>query len=380
MADWRKPALAVGATMMSLLVGWGSLAGLDTLRRPGRKRPPNDYFLTFTDSRGRAIGEAHGPLRLRMDPFCVYRTAPNQQTDSYQVDRHGFRQTGPGPDTDPASASDLAEDPRPRVFVLGGSLVFGQGLAADHETFVARLDALWPEARVVNAGAVGYLSGQELALLVHEIDAYEPTLVLVVDGWNDLTELWLFRQRRPAPLTCNGAFFLTEDRLVERFLATAGGAPPTHGAAETSSGSASWALSDVERLYRENLERMHAFATARGSGFLVAVQPELGSKRSPTAPEAAALTDWQETYGYDPAFSATYREVAARVVANAQKQGIRAIDLAAEPSFREAEGPLFVDPVHLDARGHALLAEVLARAVATYDLLPIDEPTERTRR
>ena len=84
-----------------------------------------------------------------------------------------------------------------RIAVIGGSTVMGQGARYPWQNLVASLKStltargLMPVAtqatdlEIINAGVMGYSSGQELLFLLTELLQYEPDLVVVYDGWND---------------------------------------------------------------------------------------------------------------------------------------------------------------------------------------------------
>ena len=78
-----------------------------------------------------------------------------------------------------------------RVFMIGGSVVFNGG--TNETTIAGNLESLLkdnpPDAtisyEVVNAGMTGYVSTQELILLVTQVIDFHPYIVIVLDGYND---------------------------------------------------------------------------------------------------------------------------------------------------------------------------------------------------
>ena len=112
------------------------------------------------------------------------------------------------------SLRDAANIPRKqpgelRVVVLGGSAVLGFG-SADDQTAPYLLEGLLAEhlrehpvrgldrVRVVNAGQGYYNSTQELVFFVTELALYEPDLIVVADGYNDLHHALVWGNRPPA--------------------------------------------------------------------------------------------------------------------------------------------------------------------------------------
>jgi hypothetical protein len=80
---------------------------------------------------------------------------------------------------------DKAKGQRQRVLVLGDSFTYGVGVE-DDETFSARLEQLEPGLEVINTGANGYGTGQELLLLRDEGLAFAPDIVVLAFFWNDI--------------------------------------------------------------------------------------------------------------------------------------------------------------------------------------------------
>jgi lysophospholipase L1-like esterase len=76
-----------------------------------------------------------------------------------------------------------------RIAMLGGSTVF-QG-APFSKTIIGYLEQMMKDdgknIEVMNFGAVSYVTGQELSLLLHTVSDFKPDLVIVYDGGNDIT-------------------------------------------------------------------------------------------------------------------------------------------------------------------------------------------------
>lgn len=126
------------------------------------------------------------PSYVRHDPWLGWSNRPNanQQhvTDDFdvtvRVNEHGFR-GGPWPGL---------RDGRSRVLVLGDSKIFGWGVE-DHECATALLGESHPEWDVINAGVIGYGTGQEFVLLKRLLPETQPSVVVVVFSSNDPLEM-----------------------------------------------------------------------------------------------------------------------------------------------------------------------------------------------
>jgi lysophospholipase L1-like esterase len=90
-----------------------------------------------------------------------------------------------------------------RIFVLGGSAVFiGSPLSNSIPGQIEQLfhhDGYY-NVSVYNFGVVSYVSGQELALLLHTVSDYKPDLVVVYDGGNDVSQPYNYDPRPGYPI------------------------------------------------------------------------------------------------------------------------------------------------------------------------------------
>jgi lysophospholipase L1-like esterase len=304
------------------------------------------YGLGLVDQDGRRISSLAGPLTVMLDPFTVYVHKPNQRTRRFTIDERGFRRTP-------------RRDGKPRLALVGGSAAFGYGLPSDETTLAWRLAERFPELEILNAAVVGYVSGQELALMVHRLDTWRPTAYLVLHGWNEVYDQAFTRHRTEGQFGVNNQFFDVQNRLYHHYLMASGAAVPR---------VAEWPAARVDARYLRalfdayalNVERMHAFASARGARFLVALQPELGEKTMRTPEEQRALTSWNQRLGYvDRGVSATYAAFVHSATAHCQAQRLACVSLASSPAIRDARETLFLDPVHLSERGQVLMADAL---------------------
>jgi lysophospholipase L1-like esterase len=210
----------------------------------------------------------------------------------------------------------------------------------------------------VNAGVAGFLSGQELGEMVHRADRLRPRAYVVFDGWNDLF-LQVFIEARPGPgYGFNISMFDEVRDRLERFAVQDGA---RHEDRPRSGPDAAERQRRATSAYLANLERMAAFAKARGASFLAVFQPYLGRKRNPTPAERVQVQDWHRTFPEVAArFDPAYREFVAEARAHCRRLDIAFLDLTDEPRLMDTGEEMFVDPVHPSALGHRVIAEILA--------------------
>ena len=110
----------------------------------------------------------------------------NMETEE-KLNRLGYR--GKAPSIEKA-------DGEYRVFVLGGSTVFNGEPAISELVEKEFHEGGFENVNVFNFGVVSSVSGQELARIVYEISEYEPDLVVMYNGGNDI---WQHMTYDPRP-------------------------------------------------------------------------------------------------------------------------------------------------------------------------------------
>lgn len=133
----------------------------------------------FWDELPRAAGS-------RYAPFVLWRRKPFSG-ETINVDANGFRVT-PG--------AECVENAY-RIFVFGGSTVFGDG-SPDWGTIPAYLQAGYPTERplcVINMGGSGYTVTQGIIELTMQLQkGHRPDRVIFYDGYNDVYDAYLYQQ------------------------------------------------------------------------------------------------------------------------------------------------------------------------------------------
>ena len=106
---------------------------------------------------------------------------PNQILDSITINSLGFRGS---------EFSEIKQLDTYRIFMVGGSTMFGAGATADETTIPGFTQGFLNERdfgfdiEVINAGIQGADSDSELNLTEQKLRKFNPDLIIVYDGWN----------------------------------------------------------------------------------------------------------------------------------------------------------------------------------------------------
>lgn len=292
-------------------------------------------------------GTASGEILLDGSPWLLWELRPGVHAEkgvTVRINHLGLRDRERGPKT------------RPRALALGDSSVYGFGVE-DEQVFTALLEAR-VGADVVNAAVPGYSTYQALNLLDARGMDLDPDLLIVATLWSDNNfdsfvdrELlasyqgwegsWTHRVR--AALSTSAAFrWLDWTVRVEPAAVRARKVGWQVGGTDPRNGRRRVAIDD----YAANLDAFAERMRARGGGVVYVILPNRADLRNDAA---------------DPAWG-PYRAVMRDA---ARRWGAPLVDLP--PRFRADGGSadaLFLDQMHPTPRGHALMADAIAEALA----------------
>lgn len=337
-----------------------------------RMRRASEQGFHFETTSGVRFDEASGPLAMTLDPVLGYSMRGAQSAAGVTINDRGFR------DRDRV---ERKPDGVRRVVVLGGSAVFGFKVSDDQSLFTRVLErrlaeALGPDRpiEVLNVGVPGYASTQEAILLATRVVDYSPDLVVLFDGWNDFwtagntpvdrpiasmvfvqTEAAILQGERPAwGLLRSSAFYRGLERLARRWNAAAA-SRGTDRAFGTY-----YDHPDALPLYRRELVHACRIARACGARVLLVPQPELFQRSGAIPSDETTLRNRQQP-GYAEYARARYQAYVATAREVADSEGADFLD--GTRIFDATGDHLFLDFVHFNAEGHALVAAALQPAI-----------------
>lgn len=273
-----------------------------------------------------------------------------------------------------------------RIFVVGGSTVVGGPSAFTIPAVIeSHLTANGlPQARVYNFGVVSFVSGQELALLVHRLIDLKPDLVIAYDGGNDLNQPWLYDPRPGYPFN-----YVAEEEAIS-VLESAGGAAKTLAGLSNDSallqallgtsdwldriktkvidlrravnfGSAQWKEA-VVNAYARNLTEMCHVARANDASFAGYFQPMLPFSPRLDDRQVAIVGGHDRVSSLREQRSLTLQTVGAQFPPSVEN-GCRFGDLSGILEDRPAA---FADALHVDEEANQLIGQRIAKELLAW--------------
>ena len=278
-----------------------------------------------------------------------------------------------------------------RIFFVGGSTVIG-GRPVE-TTIPAVVEAHLqtnglPHARAYNFGVLSFVSGQELALLVHRLIDLNPDLVIAYDGGNDLYEPWVYDPRPGYPFN-----FVTEEEAMSALANAQGDAKTLASFVRDSAlvqallgtsdwfnrmsmrldrlrgavgfGSTQWKQA-VVGAYARNLAAMCRVARGNGAMFAAYFQPLLAYSQPLDASQAGATGGDAMVQSLREQRQMTLRAMGAQFPAPAAEASCRFGDLS---GLLEDDAAAFTDAIHVDNKSNQLIGRRLAEDLLAWPAL-----------
>lgn len=309
--------------------------------------PRSYYSFQLIANDGKPLSHRKGRIKLIPHPAFVYRHAPNQRDPCFLINSAGLR----------GGEIRAKRDSMIRIIAIGGSTAFGTGLPSDNATWTAQLQKRYVNIEVLNAGVIGYLSGQELTYLVTTLVGLNPDIVIALDGWNDFSTppsvppysygFGGFDQvEQQLEIACR----LTSNNYPKRILANLlNGFFPAITASirrlsDEPPGPSDSRLNQVASTYATNHRKMDLVGKAFGFALLTVLQPD-ARVLFPDKLDPGPQDRYERFCG-----------VAKRLLA---ETGIPTVDLNDSSSMFSLE--MFKDAIHLDPRGNRVIADLIAK-------------------
>ncbi len=303
------------------------------------------------------------------------RMSPSGGVTTFRFNSEGFREEEIPV---PKPAGEL------RVMLLGSSVVVNG--STPEATIAKHLERMLKErgfagARVWNCGLTSCVSGQELALLVHRIPRYQPDVILVFDGANDIYSPTIYDPRPGYPYNFmrfeEGFALASEGKwgAGDRLHLLLGGSalartlishpvrenPFRDRALEEAVAftSPEWGKAIIGS-YRQNLRKMAAFCFGMGYRGVFVLQPTVFTRGKWLATETVGrgTTSFQrymnsQTQESREVIRSLQEEMGAAVPGRLHFEDLTHV-------FDKQAGPIYWDIIHFHDRGNVFVAEALA--------------------
>ncbi|NWK02114.1 SGNH/GDSL hydrolase family protein [Marine Group I thaumarchaeote] len=259
----------------------------------------NEIFQNFDEVEKRQLCLDFYNLKTSGDELI-----PNQSTESITINGLGFRG---------AEFSIIKPPDTYRIFMVGGSTMFGAGATSDKTTIPGYLQQLLNEKDfgfdidVINSGIQGADSYAELKLIEQKLVRFSPDLVIIYDGWNDL-------RANNAPIEV-----------------------------------------------KENWENMCKFGKESDFDVIITLQPIAGFGNKVLTKQELKYAETGEDYAKNPLIdsSSVYQDYAKNL--SEIKTCTKTFDL--RDAFDTKTGPIYWDQGHVSDRGNSIVAKSLFNTV-----------------
>ena len=330
----------------------------------------------WKDEYAREWDQSH---RTRWSSYVYWRRQPHSG-QCINIDQDGLRKTWNSDRKPQGSAAPV------NIFMFGGSAVWGTGVRDDFtipSLLAKELDERGVACRMTNFGEAGYVTTQEIILLIRQLQKGNiPDLVVFYDGVNDTYSAWQqqtaglpqneFNRVREFNLSQSGSYrslrglFLhatTRELATTRFLEGLGCrlglmGPPGGGritrARSGNCGDESESLChEVLAVYRSNLAIVETLGQQYGFRVLFYWQPTIFDKNYRTAYEES---HWQANAALQPFFGGTCGQMRREGLSAASDGAFH--DLTGV--FAEVREGVFLDWCHLSESGNHRIARKIA--------------------
>lgn len=390
----------------------------------GDNAEANQYKLAFVSPEGNSLTgiPQAGKLAAQSSVAVGYELVPDQTSDIWTINAQGFRDPEPVPLQKPEGEI--------RIFLLGSSTAFGQGVNDQASILTERLRARFQERleqqqrspekyqptvlpptaeqrqsiaqlpprirsgnyRIINAAVPGYASGNQLAQLALKILPYNPDVIVVLNGYEDLM-LDANEDSVGIPVKSNllqqplQYFWILVSHPVQRIIQNTMTAKVLQyyvfkdypGLAERSlpvrddgttfanylpsAGDSEEMTRRVER-YRQHTVQMIRIAAGARVPLIVALQPEITgiTPEKRTSEESTIVQELDPNYS--EVLTAGYQQLSASndQLGRAFPNNVKVLNYY--NLFDAFSATAFLDTVHLTAAAHQAISERFYNAIA----------------
>ena len=279
---------------------------------------------------------------------------PNQDFPTIHINNVGFR----GSDFSPIKPENTY-----RIFMIGGSTTFGSASTSDSTTIPSYLQQKFNNENsevnieIINAGISGAFSFTEIQLLKNKIFGYEPDLIIVYDGVNDVTEQYptdnyLFEEKKKNSFFEEIANLLSNYRTIQVFQKFLLYSNDQEWNERLIYELEEYDIDKKAQIWKNNWNEICQISKEKDFEMLITIHPIAGtSDRKLTDFERMKFIqhDGQKIINYLGAYALALEKLDPSCDNVADLRNV----------FNGIDGPLFYDHVHVSDRGNKIVAEKL---------------------
>ena len=292
--------------------------------------------------------------------FPITYFEPNQYLENISINNQGIRGK---------EISNEKPDNVFRIFVVGGSTTFGNYASSDSTTIPANLQSMMKkietnkEIEVYNLGVFARSSFEEVYDLKQNFLKYEPDLILVYDGWNDLYENFnQFEEDKTTSYITNLSKFYN---ILKRNYATFQVIIDTIASLQMQNGENPGAVLDSENMqikadaWVENWNDVCQIGKQKNFDVIIFLQPILGTGDR-------SLSEWEkyslETKGYTSVVP--YYHYMQEKIPILNEKCTAAYDIS--EIFNSVNKPIYITMGHTGDFGYKIVADEIFNLTEYY--------------
>ena len=295
---------------------------------------------------------------LYTESYSYVENSPNQYTSTFNINGDGLRGS---------EIVNVKDENTYRIFILGGSTIFGQLSTSDNTTIPGFLEQEFKNLKpgynieVINAGIGGATSFHETELIKKKLIYYNPDLFIAYDGWNDLNYPVTVSNEGEIPILYQVHRQISElddyyksPRFIDSVTSFLDGRikEKLNTSDENSKGSDITDVSEKIQLWKSRWSEICKIGNENGFNTIITLQPVLESGDK-------SLTDWEQ-YAFE---RVEYRSVAPfypdlRIaLSQLNLECTQTADLS--DVFDDVDDTIFYDIGHMGDSGNILVAKKL---------------------
>jgi lysophospholipase L1-like esterase len=330
---------------------------------------------------------------MRFSCFLGYYPLESHRGKGYVSNKYGFRYSDDFPVRKP--------DGEIRIFITGGSVAWGWGVnQEDLYTTLAEkaLQDSFPDKkiRVVSTGVVSYLSTHEKTLVLNKLKDFEPDIVVMFSGYNDIyagysgrrvvDDTWDYFDAAPILAKHNRCYALEDlnvkkgiyppryddyifktHYIIDHFLYGLQSRKNLEASITKIQTDPNIILEDLE----ENIKTVFDASKRNKFNFVFYLQPSMFHTKKKLSPSEDSFKDSSQTWdvGFPEYSSSLFDLYRKQLPLFAQKEGIVFVD--GDKAISHETKTVFLDQFHLGDRGNRLIAKHMVEILT--DLLKTDK-------